>query len=502
MKLKTIVQGFGVATVVLILRIVPQLSSYHLLVYQSYLPMHSIVFGLLIDIAVVTMLFALLFHYLDKSDTGLRTAIWSVVAAMVGSNLVGVMVAVRRASIPYLNSEAVSLSILLVGLALYRFNPATYRRITRIFIVLLTVGGCSLLWVVPDLVYQGVRGQRADAPLPTISPATTAQRTGPAASGNRIVWLLFDELSYDQTFEHRFPGVDLPAFDAFRRKSVVFENLQPAGYYTVRVIPSFFLGTPVDNLRSNLDGQASIKLMGAREWKPFDAHATLFADAQRLGWTTGVVGWYNPYCRMLAGTLNYCYWRSGDGQTDGALPEYSSWKNAWEPVFATVRSMMHKPSFARQRHAEDWAAVMPQAERLVRDPDIGFVFIHLPVPHPPNIYDRKLGRPSLTGSYIDNLVLADKSLAHLMEIIGTTPMAATTTVIVCSDHSWRLPLWKSVGAWTKEDEAASHGRFDPRPVLMIHSPGQQAERDITTPFESLGLHEVIERLLHGEPALP
>ncbi len=50
MKLKTIAQGFGAATVVLILRIVPQLSSYHLLVYQSVLPMQSVIFGILIDL--------------------------------------------------------------------------------------------------------------------------------------------------------------------------------------------------------------------------------------------------------------------------------------------------------------------------------------------------------------------------------------------------------------------------------------------------------------------
>ena len=72
----------------------------------------------------------------------------------------------------------------------------------------------------------------------------------------------------------------------------------------------------MENLKSNW--------LGSKHWQAFDAHATLFSDAQRLGWTTGVVGWYNPYCRILAGTLNYCYWRMGDGQSDGALPDHSA----------------------------------------------------------------------------------------------------------------------------------------------------------------------------------
>ena len=57
------------------------------------------------------------------------------------------------------------------------------------------------------------------------------------------MWLLFDELSYDQTFEHRFPGLAMPAFDKFKSESVVFSDLKPAGYYTDRVIPALFLGT-------------------------------------------------------------------------------------------------------------------------------------------------------------------------------------------------------------------------------------------------------------------
>ena len=46
------------------------------------------------------------------------------------------------------------------------------------------------------------------------------------------------------------------------------------------------------------------------------------------------------------------------------------------------------PVCAEKKHAQDQAAIMPQAEALIRDQSIRFVFIHLPVPHPPGIYDR------------------------------------------------------------------------------------------------------------------
>jgi hypothetical protein len=496
MNFKTFVQGFGAAITVLILRVWPHLSSYHPVIYHSFLPMHSVIWGVLLDLGVVTLLAALLFRYLEKNETGLRTVLWAFVAAELASASVTALGVMRRAPIPYLRPDKVYIVVLLAALVLRWRRPIDYRRAVRAMGALIVLAGCSVIWMIPELFYQGLRAQRVDVPVPVMHPALVSDQRAPGAEGGRIVWLLFDELSYDQTFEHRFSGLGMPAFDKFRSESVVFSDLKPAGYYTDRVIPSFFLGTPVDNIRSTLDGEPQVKLAGSQRWQAFDAHATLFSDAQRLGWTTGVVGWYNPYCRILAGTLNYCFWRMGDGQSDGALPDHSVWQNAMAPLAESGRNWNHEPGFAQQRHVQDHAAIMPQAEALIRDQSINFVFIHLPAPHPPGAYDRN--QRGSTGSYIDNLALADKSLGELLTTLAGTAMAAKATVIVCSDHSWRVPMWRFTTAWTKEDEAASHGRFDPRPVLMIHFPGQQTEEDVVKPYDEIRIHEVIETMLRGQ----
>jgi hypothetical protein len=497
MNLKNLVQGFGAAILILILRVWPHLSRYHPAIYHSFLPMQTVVWGVLIDLAAVSLLAALLFTYLEKSEIGLRTAVWAFVAAELASALVTAGEGMRRAPIPYLSSSRAYIVTLLAALALRWLWPFGYRHAVRGLGVLLALTGCSMVWMIPQLLYQGLRTQRTDAVVPLAHPAVA---NDPKPGQGRIVWFLFDELSYDQTFEHRFPGLALPAFDSFKSKSVVFSNLQPAGYYTDRVVPSFLLGKSVDNIRSSLDGDPIVNLHG-KPWQAFDAHATLFADAQRLGWTTGVVGWYNPYCRILAGTLNYCYWRMGDGQSDGALPDQSTWQNAVVPLVERLRDIQHKPGFAQLKQAQDLTAIMPQAEALLRNENIGFAFIHLPIPHPPGIYNRRTGLRG-TASYVDNLALADRSFAELMEILNTTALAPRTTVIVDSDHSWRVPLWKVTGSWTKEDEAASHGRFDPRPVLMIHFPGQEEEHIVSAPFPSIGIHDIIERMLRGQESFP
>jgi hypothetical protein len=495
MNLKTFVQGFGAAITVLILRVWPHLSTYHRVIYHSFLPMQSVIWGVLLDLGVFTLLAALLFRYLEKNETGLRTALWAFVAAELASASATALWAIRRGPTPFLDPDKVYIVVLLAALVLRWLRPVDYRRAVHTLGAIIMFVGCSMFWMIPELFYQGLR-QRVDAAVPVTQPAPVSDRRVPGAEGGRIVWLLFDELSYDQTFDHRFPGLAMPAFDKFRSESVVFSDLKPAGYYTDRVISSFFLGTPVDDVRSTLDGESQVKLAGSQSWQAFDAHRTLFSDAQRLGWTTGVVGWFNPYCRILAGTLNYCFWRMGDGQSNGALPDQSVWQNAAVPLVELKRGWNHEPDFAQQRHLQDVAAMPPQAEALIRDQSIKFVFIHLPVPHPPGAYDRN--HRGTTGSYIDNLALADKSLGELLATLAGTATAAKATVIVCSDHSWRVPMWRSSPGWTKEDEAASHGRFEPRPVLMIHFPGQQTEQDVVRPYDELRIHEIIETMLRGQ----
>jgi len=58
-------------------------------------------------------------------------------------------------------------------------------------------------------------------------------------------------------------------------------------------------------------------------------------------------------------------------------------------------------------------------------------------------------------------------------------------------------MWRS-SYWTEEDEKASQGRFDTRPVLMIHFPGQQTNREVTAPFDQIRIHEIIQHLLRGQ----
>jgi len=498
MTLKTIIQGFGAAMLLMIAHLVPLVSPYHSVLYHSILPMRSVVWGTLIDLAVASMSAALLFTYLQKRETGWRTLVWVLIAARLARTIVLNLTADLRWNIPHLTPTTVFAVTLVGALGLWWLRPAAYRVAVRGLLVLLFLVGCTAVWMVPELVYRGLQAQRTDPSAPGTHPALASDRRDSARRGERIVWLLFDELSYNQTFDHRFPGLAMPSFDEFKSKSVVFSNLRPTGAATDQVIPAFFLGKPIDNIRSGIDGEPMFQFAGSNPWHAFDARATLFSEAHRLGWTTGVAGWYNPYCRILAQSLDSCFWRMGDGEFDGPISTKSTLENAISPIQNIVWGLEQKPSFPQRIHEEDLAAIMQAATGLLRDQSISFVFIHLPVPHPPGIYDRKTGTIRAGGSYLDNLALSDRVLGELISTVNATASASKTTVILCSDHSWRTYLWRSRPLWTKEDETASRGQFDPRPVLMIHYPGQQVQHDVTAPFEEIRIHEIIQHMLQGQ----
>ena len=364
---------------------------------------------------------------------------------------------------------------------------------------MLLLAGLNAVWIVPELLYLGLRHKGPDAVLANSSLAhDRTSRPRGRKPDRRIVWLVFDELSYRQTFEHRFPGLAMPAFDQLRSESFLFQDLQPAASYTDIALPALFLGKGVDDIKSDLDGRAILKLSGQNRWSVLDPQATVFGEAQRNGWTSGVVGWWNPYCRILPNTLDYCYWTTEE--TNGIFStENSVLENAAAPFLSKLAPTS---TTVEEKHQASTLALMEQARTLIANEKIQFLFIHLPIPHPPGIYDRTTGKLRGRGTYIDNLALADRSLGDLMNSLNATASAANTTLIVTSDHSWRVPMWKSNTGWSAEEEAASQGKFDPRPMLMIHFPQQSHEVAISQPFEQIALHAILVSMLQGRIESP
>jgi arylsulfatase A-like enzyme len=129
---------------------------------------------------------------------------------------------------------------------------------------------------------------------------------------------------------------------------------------------------------------------------------------------------------------------------------------------------------------------------------MGLVLIHLPVPHPPAIYDRHRGVVSAEGKtrYIDSVSLADRTLGLLRHALEDAGLWDRTALLVTADHGWRVQMWRGDAEWTPEEEIASHTDTS-GPPFILRLPGKNTERLYAKPFNTLVTREIIVGILKG-----
>ncbi|HEY5380679.1 MAG TPA: sulfatase-like hydrolase/transferase [Acidobacteriaceae bacterium] len=333
----------------------------------------------------------------------------------------------------------------------------------------------------------------------------------------RIIWIVLDELSYQQVYEHRYPGLELPAFDALAADATVFTHVRPAGKYTEKILPGLMTGQRVDDLRSSASGQLSIHGADTGKWQRFDEHNSVFQDALNDGYETAVVGWFNPYCRMLAAVLNSCYCSYSDQTGNGLNPDGTFESNmfvAATPVIGKgsapllVWRLLHLPEERGSILAgrlKDYRKLSAAADRVLQDKSADFALLHLPIPHPFGIYDRATGQLTThPTTYIDNLALADRYVAHVRSLLEQSGQWDSSTVIIMGDHGWRTTLlWEHMSYWTPEEERASDGgKFDDRPGYIVKLAGQKSGNRIDLPFRAVETRALMDALMAGKIRSP
>ncbi|MGA8740548.1 MAG: sulfatase-like hydrolase/transferase [Terracidiphilus sp.] len=526
MRIRALLESTGASLLILLPYFGQLLFPNHLLLYHHHLPLANIVGGLLLDALVLVLLgiflreipasvspsirriagacltaffllrFANLFLILLLSVQGGTTNILSPSARSIFARQVAEWWA--QCSHPILGA----VTTVLVVLAWVR--PGSARTVERVCRVSLSAFAFCALWIVPELLYIGF-GLQAVLSYDRLSAQAQS------VPHKRIVWLLFDELSYDLVFDHRPSGQEFPNFQKFRSQSSSFSDIQPIGILTERIIPSLLSGREIDQIRGTRDGGLLTFDPGQNRWVTYNAAETLFGEAQRGGWNPGVAGWYNPYCRTFNNEISNCDWIAGiqavtPFEAIGGSESKSILANSLVLPRAYLARLNLRKQDAREdllkRNIEDYTHLMTQAQSIIQEEQVHFLFIHLPVPHPPGIYNRETHQFAQSGNYLDNLELADQTMGVLMKEIERTSSANQTTVIVSSDHSWRVPIWRNSPGWTPEEERVSQGRFEPRPVFLVHFPGQTSGDDVTTSTSELIEHGIIEAMLHGQLQSP
>ncbi|HSY74942.1 MAG TPA: hypothetical protein VK810_05690, partial [Dongiaceae bacterium] len=138
---------------------------------------------------------------------------------------------------------------------------------------------------------------------PTLPPPVAVRDGGP-----RVVWIIFDSADYHVMFQDRPAGVELPEFDRLRNESVAAANAYSPNASTITSMPSLISGRCVARTGKLYLSDVEVTLADTGAETTWKKLPSVFAEARALGVNTALVGWYNPYSRLLGDGLNYCAW--------------------------------------------------------------------------------------------------------------------------------------------------------------------------------------------------
>ena len=504
--------GFGLATIAMLPLISPLISGTHAAVYHLDGSASSIFLAVTFDYLALAAIVGGLLYWSERSAVR-RRLVWGVLIAAMPLFLLKSLGSVGGGVAPhFVYRLAVAGPVLfLVAVAFFwtKGGARVFELAQELFAYAFGVSALFGMMVLVQFAWAGWQSRSLNDQR-ELHRHTVVGTSGP--KHGRVVWILLDELSYQQLYESRFPGLKLPAFDRLAAESTVFTHVVPISTDTAKVIPSLLTGIPTKDLAVTGDGKLA-RLLDARtgSWQTFDPHKTVFQDAIDQGYSTGVAGWYNPYCRILPSVLDHCAWANQMPLHGHMYSRRSAVQNVIGPWTSVV--LLAKQELLRQKsplnpdvertaaHIADYQELASDGDNLLRDSSSDFIFLHMPFPHPGGMFDRRENKLTLAQtSYIDNLALADQYLAHVRQLLDQRGEWDSSTVVVMGDHSWRTKImWVGTPDWTAEDELASHGgQFDTRPAYIVKLPGQTSAATIDTPYKAIRTRALMGQFLTGQ----
>lgn len=488
--IKRIIQAFGFAAILLLPNYIDLTSSAGDSRMRFPTPLTKIALAQLTDLVIVTLVFAGIMAMLRmlKAWPAIR---WALLAVLPPFLLV------RNLNVfPFDVPNAAVLAVSLVWIAVLAIlvfrAPKLAGRIGQAGSTILAgfaIFGLVIIWQLVSAALWRPGPQTFAFPIPSRP-----------ASKPRLIWILFDELAYKPTFESRDPSLQLPNLDRLRSESTLYTDVTPIAYRTTRAVPTLQLGEIVTDVEYTSGNRYLIQIGNSSHWTEFNADESLFGIAKQRGITTSIVGWYVAYCPIFASVATECYWSNDDAQDRGPTSLDASFaENVWFPLrilveqfIAPAKAWADVADWNSDGHIASVKDVSQHALATLAGSQADFIYLHLPAPHPPSFWDRRKGTFASGGSYLDSLDYSDRLLGQILDTLQSKPRWAATTLIVQGDHSWRTQMWRPLPGWSTEDERISHGgTWDPRPVLMIHAPGQQNPGAVTNPTSLMFVHDFV-----------
>jgi hypothetical protein len=289
-----------------------------------------------------------------------------------------------------------------------------------------------------------------------------------------------------------------------QRESVVATNAVSPASCTRLSMPTYLSGREISVLDPQSPSSAEITLAGTGQTLQWNPQDNLFAQAMSEGFTTGIVGWYIPYCRILKNSFNYCWWApaySNSIRTGATIPD-DILTQLWNAADATpVGAITLKKIDANARcvhRIHVYEELFARAKQLATNPQFDLVFVHFPIPHPPGFYRADTLQFDCSGDYVDNVSLVDRTIGEMRAAMEAAHTWNSSTVIVSSDHPYRPWLWGKINRRERGGNTANDEGLFAKVPLLVKLPVQHRELRYVQRFKTLILHDLILALLHND----
>jgi len=294
-----------------------------------------------------------------------------------------------------------------------------------------------------------------------------------------IVWIIFDELDYRIAFGNRPRTLSLPELDKLRLTSLfATQAYSPAGD-TGQSIPALLTGkamilmTPQSEVIATLTARNGTNSM-------LTTQSTIFADMQKRGKRTSLFGWVFPYARLF--------------RTVDVIKNYSTLiiptsESIAKMVVFFLRSLVESGYFSPfgdsiyiSHHILITRTMQKDVISFFQKNQGGFTFLHYPVPHSLNIYNRYTkiygANRNIKEGYLDNVALADRLLGEVRTTMQKTGAWDKTLVIVSADHHWRTNTYDGI--------------IDRQHVpFLVKLPSQKSSISVAERFETVNTRKMI-----------
>ena len=343
--------------------------------------------------------------------------------------------------------------------------------------ILLTVlmpFGCVMI------AYALMHAMRAPEPVAASAPAVRPAR---APGTPRVIVAVFDEMDYRLVFAEPPAGMKLNGLARLRGSSLFATHAFPPSNATAISMPAMLTNQHVLNVQ--VAGWSTLNLFFEKDriasWKDAD---TLFHRAHRAGFSSGIIGWYHPYCRLFPMAAD-CLSKTAYG--------YATSYNVGNPL-EVMGAQLRQIIPVGEPYAERcYRNSIERFKRMIANPSFDLVFAHLSFPHAPYIYDaqsqelassdRMAPVSGDTVNYFSNLILVDRVVNSTLDFMQSS--CASCTLIVTSDHWWR---------WSRHYD----GHTDRRVPFIVHVQSDGKPLVYDRKFNNQLLSPLAMQLLEGK----